>query len=65
MGLDPPVRFRRATAAPCVPSEALVVFGRFASERFSLAPAWAFWIFRLAAALCFSVTMSTQYLLPV
>src|SRR5207302_10381722 len=57
LGLDPPVRLRWATAAPCLPSAVRVFLGMWAMVFVRLAAPIAFLTLRLAACRCFVVAM--------
>src|SRR6266540_2536039 len=58
-GSEPPLRLRRATAAPCFPRAVRVFFGMWAIVFFFRAALIAFFTFLRAPRRCFSLAMST------
>ena len=55
------MRLRWATAAPCLPRAVLVAAGRCAIVFWPAAVFWAFFTLRLAAWVCFLVTMASSF----
>jgi phosphate transport system protein len=60
-GVEPPLRLRAATAAPCLPRAVRVLAGMLAIERLRPAPACALRTFRFAAATCLRVAMRRSF----